>query len=221
MIRIVNDSRGQANAARVAFRTNWSAGTAAFPIQVDLGPGEKLELPKNSFDYLDPGVKQFVAEYMAHGLLRVFAVDSIHFYQDKNSDPEYDLDYLIDHSLAPLALTHAINMATSLDAGMNRHFTNLAVHGTATAAIAGNPPTDLATLLVWIGNAQAAYPTHRTSLGGAHSALDTTNTLAPVAAVDLETAITALREMYTTFTSHKTWLNGTATELDIKSVLDY
>lgn len=220
MIRIINDSRGQANEARVTFRTNWSAGTAAFPIMIDLGPGEKMEMPKSSFDYLDPGVKQFVAEYMAQGLLRVLSVDSVHFYQDKNSDPEYGLDYLIDHSLAPLALTHAINMATSLNEVMDRHFTSLAVHDAATAAVAGNLPTDLATLLVWVGNAQTAYTTHRTDLV-AHTAADTTNTLAPIAAVDLETAIDALREIYTAFTSHKTWLTGTATELDIKAVLDY
>lgn len=65
MIRILNDTKGQSNETLVSFRTNWSAGTAAFPILVELKPGEYKDIPRTSFDYLDPGVKQFVAEYMA------------------------------------------------------------------------------------------------------------------------------------------------------------
>lgn len=221
MIRIFNDTKGQANEARVAFRTNWSAGTAAFPIQVDLSPGEKIEFPKTSFDYLDPGVKQFIAEYMAQGVLRVLVVDPIHHYMDKNHNPEYDLDYLIDAKFGDLALSHAINMATSLNTEMDRHFQSLATHNAATAVVAGNLPTDLASLLVWIGNAQTAYDTnHRQSLV-AHDGLDGTNALVPVAAADLDTAIQALQELLTAFQSHKTWLLPTARELDIDAVLTF
>jgi hypothetical protein len=221
MIRILNDTKGQSNEARVAFRTNWSAGTAAFPIQVDLIPGAHIDIPRTSFDYLDPGVKQFIAEYMAQGIIRVLDIDTAHRYMDKNHNPEYDLDYLIGAEFGDLALTHAINMATSLNTEMDRHFLSLAVHDAATAAVAGNLPTNLATLLVWIGNAQTAYDTnHRPSLV-AHAGLDTTNTLAPVAAVDLATAISALQELFTAFQSHKTWLLPTANELDIEAVLTF
>ena len=115
MLRIKNISKGRPNQAHVAMRTNWGAGTAAFPILLDLAPGAQVDVPAQSANNWDPGVKQFLAEYVSYGILKVFTLVSKHDYEDKNHNAIYGYDYLIDAKFGPLAEAHALAMATTLN----------------------------------------------------------------------------------------------------------
>ncbi|KKN41374.1 hypothetical protein LCGC14_0723950 [marine sediment metagenome] len=219
MIRIRNISKGRPNEARVATRTNWGAGTAAFPILVDLAPGAQLDIPALALSQWDPGVKQWLAEYVAGGLIKVYTLASKHLYQDKGHNAVYGLDYLIDAKLGPLALDHAIAMATTLNAEVQLHFDSDAVHGGNVGAITAAVPTNLTTLQTWIGDAQTEYTTHIASVV-AHTSADTHNVLTPVGAVSLSTSIAALRELHRAYHSHKTWVD-TAVEMNVSTLLAY
>lgn len=221
MIQIINISKGRPNQAKVALRTNWGAGTAAFPIRIELAPGEQLEVPAQALNDWDPGVKQWLAEYVVHGLLKVYTIASVHLYQDKDHTAIYDLDYLIDAKFDPLALNHAIGMATTLNTEMQLHFDSVAVHGSAVGSITAAVPSNLATLLTWTADAQTQYAAHIAS-AVAHTIADTWNTITPGAAVDLATAISVLRELYTAYHSHKEWLNpASRTEMSVATLLAY
>lgn len=219
MIRIRNISKGRPNEARVAMRTNWGAGTAAFPILVNLGPDEQMDVPAQSVNDWDPGVKEWLAEYVAHGLLKVYTIESKHDYQDKGHNAIYDLDYLIEAKLGPLAESHALAMAVTLNEEIELHHLDIAVHGGVVGNITAAVPTDLATLVTWIGDAQTQYALHIAS-AVAHKTADTDNVLTPVVATTWPTCIAALQELHRAYHSHKTWLT-TAVEMDITTLLAY
>jgi len=221
MIRLMNVSKGRPNQAIVSTRTNWGAGTAAFPILIDMKPGAVLDIPAQAFSQFDPGVKQWVAEYVSNGLLKVFTLSSVHHYQDKNHDAEYALDYLIDAKYGTLAQTHALAMAVSLNEEMQLHFDSVAVHDSAVGSITAAVPTNLATLITWIGDAQTQYAAHIAS-AVAHPVADTWNTITPVVAGTWATSIAALQELYIAYHSHKTWLDPTsAVEMNVATLLGY
>jgi len=219
MIQFRNISKGRPNQARISTRTGFQDSGGAMPNYIDLAPGEELIVPRRSLaDWLS-GAKQHLAEFMAHGLLKVYEIPSVHLYQDKGHNAEYDLDYLIDAKFGDLALTHANNMATSLNTEMQLHFSDIAVHNAAAGALSAAAPTNLATLILWITDAQTEYPIHRAS-AAAHPNVDTTNTLALGAPADLATCIAALRELWTAYHSHKTWhLPGV--EMDVVTMLAF
>lgn len=221
MIRIINISKRRPNEAHVPMRTNWGAGTAAFPILVDLAPGKYIDVPAQSVNDWDPGVKQWLAEYVVQGLLKVFNISSLHLYQDKNHNAEYDYDYLIEARMGDLALNHAIDVATSLNTEMQLHFDNLSVHGGAVGTLTAAVPTNLATLIAWITDAQTQHAAHLAS-AVAHTIADTWNPLALGAPTDLATSIAALQELYRRYHSHKSWLDPTsAAEMDVVTLLAY
>lgn len=220
MLQIRNISIGKPSETRVAERTNWGAGTAAFPLFFDLSPGQTLEVPQTSVHAWDPGVKQWLAEYMAHNILAVYEVTTSHLYQDKGNDPVYSVDHLIDAKFDPLATTHAIEIATTLHTAMNDHFENTRAHNAATTLIGAAVPTDLATLITWITEAQTRYDTDHRPAIAAHPVIDLVNTLALGAPATLAQCIAALRELYIAYDNHKTWFVG-GTELDIEAVLAY
>lgn len=222
MIRIINVTQGRPHQGRVSVRTNWGAGTAAFPILIDLGPNEKLDVPAQSVNDWDPGVKQWLAEYVSNDYLKVYTINSLHDYQDKDHNAAYGLDYLIDAKFDPLALTHAIAMATSLNTEMQLHFDALTVHAAPVAgSITASVPTNLATLQTWIGDAQTEFATHIAD-ATTHTVADTWNSYTPTAAVDLATSITALRELHRAYHSHKEWLDPTSeAEMNISTLLAY
>jgi len=221
MIRIINVTKGRPHEGRISVRTNWGAGTAAFPILINLGPNEKLDVPAQSVNDWDPGVKQWLAEYVANDYLKVYTINSVHDYQDKDHNAEYGLDYLIDAKFDPLALDHAIDMATSFNTEMQLHFDSDAVHASNVGGITAPVPTNLATLQTWIGDAQTQYALHIAS-GVAHATADTWNTIVPVVVSNLATSISALRELWTAYHSHKKWLDPTSeAEMTIATLLAY
>lgn len=221
MIQIRNISKGRPNEARVATRVGYDDSGGAIPMFIDLAPGETLEVPAQSVSDWLPGVKQWLAEYVANGLLKVFTIDSVHDYRDKNHNAEYGLDYLIGAQFGTLALNHAIAMATSFNTEMQLHYDDDAVHGANVGTLSAAIPTNLATLITWIGDAQTQYAAHIVS-GAAHATADTWNTIAPVGAVDLATSISALQELWTAYHSHKTWLDhSSAAEMTITTLLAY
>ena len=103
---------------------------------------------------------------------------------------------------------------------MNDHFNDVGVHNAVVGAIAGAAPTSLATLLVWIGLAQTAYETNHRGSVVAHLNADAINVLAPIGAVSLATAITALQELHRAYHSHKLWYVGNS-RLDVPAIATY
>lgn len=202
MIRIFNSSKGRPNEARISTRTNWGAGTAAFPILIDMAPGAQLDIPDRAFNDWDPGVKQWLAEYMSNGLVRVATMDAVHHYLDKGHNPEYGPDYLIDASAGTMALTRALAVAGALDTEMQLHFDSLSVHDSAVGTIAVAAPTDLTELIAWLGAAATAYSTNHRPSAPAHPNADTVNTFTSSAA-DLADSIQELKELHGAFSAHK------------------
>jgi len=148
----------------------------------------------------------------------------VHKWQDKAHNNQYDYDYLVraPNANPALILTKALNVAGSFHEELNAHFADVGVHHAAVpaAGIVGNAPTDLATLLVWIGLAQTAYETnHRASLV-AHPFADGVNTLTPVVAADLDTSVQALQELHRAYHEHKRWYTGNA-RLDVPGIATY
>ncbi len=219
MIRIRNISKGRPDEARIAMRTNWGAGTAAFPVLVDLGPGVEVDIPAQALNDWDPGVKQWLAEYVAQGMVKVYNIESKHDYQDRGHNAIYDLDYLIDAKFGPLAQEHALAMAGTLNTEMELHHLDIAVHGSVVGNITVAAPTNLATMLLWIADAQTEYALHIAS-GVAHTTADTDNTLVPVVASNWPTSIAALQELHRAYHSHKTWLTN-AVEMNVTTLLAY
>lgn len=219
MIQISNVTKGTTKPRGMTFGTSFS-GTKGYPLYVALMPGESITIHEQNVHDWHPAVKQYLAEFMAHGIAKVYDLNSTHLYQDKGNECDYAFDYLLPAGQA-LALEHALEVATSLDTVMNMHFANLAVHNAVTAVIGAALPTDLATLLVWIATAQPAYDVNHRPSGAAHPNIDVDNALAPIVAVDLATAIQALQELYSHYHAHKTWLVQTANELDAATILAF
>lgn len=219
MIQIHNVTKGTTKPRGMTFGTSFH-GTKGYPLHVTLMPGENITIHNLHLHEWHPAVKQYLTEYVAHGIAKVYSLNSTHVYQDKGNDCDYALDYLLPAAQA-LALEHALQVAVSLHTVMNAHFTNLAVHNAATAVIAAAVPTTLATLLVWIAAAQTAYDTvHRPDIP-AHPHIEAVNALVPVVAIDLPTSIQALQELYTRYHAHKEWLDQTATELTADAILAF
>jgi len=218
MLEIRNITRGTTTEREIAFTTR-SSGYVGYPNYVDLLPGATLVLAKQNLRDWQPGVKQELAQYVAHGFLEVTALDSSHLFEDLGHNCDFGYDDILP-ATDGLALTRALEVAVSLDTAINGHVASTAVHNAATAAIAVAAPTDLASLLLWIAAAQTAYDTtHRPSVA-AHPHVDANNIFVPVVAADLATAIAALRELITAYTAHKTWYVGTA-KLDVPTIMTY
>jgi hypothetical protein len=218
MIQIRNITRGTSTERRVAISTK-SQSTLGFPRLLDLTPGATITIAKQNLRDYAPAVKQEIADFVAHGFLQVVACNSSHLYQDRGNACDYSYDYLLPAAQA-LALEHALQVAVSLDTCINTHVQSTAFHNAATAVIGVAVPTDLASLLLWIAGAQTAYETvHRPSFA-AHPFVDAVNTLAPVAAVDLASAIQALQEIYRAFDGHRTWLVGSST-LSVPTIMTF
>ena len=217
MIQIRNITRDTGLNRTISINTKFG-GEAAYPLRIDLAPGDHVEIPQQNVIDWHTSIKQFLGEYVASGILKMYTIDSAHLYQDKGNNPIYDYDHLID-APATLALTHALEMASTLHTQMNYHMAGVAVHNGAVGAIAGVAPTDLATLLVWLAAAEVAYNTNHRVSALAHDHPDTENAFVS-AAVGLPTAVTDLRNLYSAYQSHKGWFT-TAVELDVPAILTY
>jgi hypothetical protein len=217
MIRIENISKGNANEALVGVSTKYGRTTNQ-PLMIKLSPGSFIDMPRLSFHQFHYAVKEHIAEYVAHAILRVLELSSSHKYQDKGNKSQYTNDYIIA-TPDELALSHALEVAVDLDAAMNFHYSSQMWHTASTAAIAVVAPTNLATLLLWIAAAQTAYTAHRTS-AAAHPFIDTNNVLALGAPANLAQAVLALRELHGAYESHRVWITNSV-ELDIPGVLAY
>jgi len=216
MIQIRNISRTTGLNRGASINTKFG-GEAGYPLRLDLTPGEHIEFPQQNMVDWHPAVKQFLAEYVANGILKVYTLEAAHRYKDKGNNPIYDYDHLIDGPA--LALTHALEMADTLHTQMNFHMADLAVHDSAVGAIAGVAPTTLATLLVWLAAAEVAYNTNHRVSALAHNHPDAENAFVS-AAVTLATAVTDLRSLYSAYQSHKGWFT-TAVELDVPAILTF
>lgn len=223
MITIHNISKGQQFQQTAALRTGHTDSGSAMPMYLAIEPGEFVKVPNQSLvDWL-AGTKQRLAEYMVEGILTVSTMNSTHIYQDKDHNCLYGLDYLVDAKFGELAQDHAIAVAGSLHTELNGHFNSIVHHNDVVGAIGGAAPTDLATLIVWIGTAQTQYAAHRLSVGGApaaHPFADIVNTLTPVVAADWPTCIQALQELHRAYHSHKEWTLAT-TQISANAVLAY
>lgn len=219
MIQIRNVTAGTSNPVGMALGTKY-ASTPGYPAYIKLMPGQHIIFHDQALRDWHPVIKQHLVEYMAHGVVKVYAMDSTHIYQDKGSASQYDISAILNADQQH-ALEAALLVAVDLHAVMNRHFTNLAVHNAVTAEIAAPVPTDLASLLVWLVAAQTAYDgVHRPAVG-AHPNLDIVNTPTTVVPINITTAVAALRELYTLYHNHKSWLIQTANELDATAVLTF
>ena len=219
MIQISNVTKGTTQPRGLSFGTKF-AGTSGYALYISLMPGESITVHNQNMHDWHPAVKQYLVEYVVHGIAKVYNLNSTHRYQDKGNACDYAYDYLLP-AAQPLALEHALTVAVSLNTVMDTHFVNLAVHDAATAVIGVAVPTTLATLLVWIAAAQTALDVnHRLSVL-AHPNLDIVNVLVPVVAIDLPTAIQALQEIHTCYHAHKEWLLAAATELHADAILAF
>jgi len=208
MLQFRNVTRGTTNERKVVINTKFS-GSSGYPMYFTLVPGAHIEVPKQYVIDWHESVKQNIAEYMMHGIIRVYDLNASHLYLDKGNVCDYPYDYLLPAAQG-LALEHAMQVADSLNTAINAHIFSLAVHNAAAGAvIAAAVPTDLATLLVWLAAAQITYPAHIAD-GAAHPNVDIVNVLAPVVAIDLPTAVEALQELHRAYAGHKLWVVGTA-----------
>lgn len=208
MLQFRNVTRGTTNERKVVINTKFS-GSSGYPMYFTLAPGAHIEVPKQYVIDWHESVKQNIAEYMMHGIIRVYDLNASHLYQDKGNACDYAYDYLLPAAQG-LALEHALQVAVSFNAVINQHLASLAVHTTAAAfLITAAIPTDLATLLVWIADAQTQYAAHVAD-AAAHPNVDIVNVLVPVVAGDLPTSIAALQEIYKAYAAHKMWVVGTA-----------
>ena len=217
MIQIRNITHGMGPRRGASINTKFG-GEAGYPLRLDLAPGEHVEFPQQNLTDFHPAVKQYLAEYVANGILKVYTLEAAHRYQDKGNNPFHDYDHLIDAPVA-LALIHALEMAGTLHVQMNFHMAGMGVHDAAIGAIAGNAPGDLAALLVWLAAAEVAYNTNHRVSALAHNHPDGENAFVS-AAVNLPTAITDLRNLYSAYQAHKRWF-ANSLELDVPAILTF
>lgn len=223
MILIQNVSKGTAFEQTASVRTGYQDSGGGMPMFLAIPPGENVCVPDESFKDWLPGVKQWIGEYMATGVLKVYTIDSPHLYQDKGHDCIYGYDYLIDVKLGTIAETHALNMATALDTVLKLHFASLAVHGGAHGAITAALPTDLTTLIAWVTDVQTEYAVHIASTGvppAAHPNAPV-NALALGAPTTWATCIAALQEIHRVYHTHKEWTLVPGTEQDVNTIIAY
>ena len=218
MIKILNITKGTTTERHVAISTK-SQGIVGFPRLLDLLPGAEVMIAKQNLHDYAPAVKQELANFVAAGMLQVYDCNSSHLYVDKGHNCDYAYDYLLP-GVQPLALDHALQVAVSLDTAINGHVQSTNVHNDVTAVIGVAVPTDLATLLLWIAGAQTCYETVHRIDAVAHPFIDAVNTLVPVVAINLVTAVQALQELHRAFTSHKTWVVGAGT-LSVPTIMTY
>lgn len=217
MIQVTNITTGY----RFGISTKSNAGSIGVPGLLDLEPGGSTFFPRRALHDFSAYVKEQLAELVANGIVRVYEVDSVHLYQDKDHALAYDNDDLV-LAPAPDALATALLAAADFTVKYNQHVTDLVFHTAPTAAIGAANPTDLPSLLIWLAAVQPIYAAH-IAAAAAHPTVDTWSTLLPaIVPVGLPTAVTAMQQLIRMYGHHKTCIDlASAALLDIPAIMTY
>ncbi|MFA5135487.1 MAG: hypothetical protein WC505_06915 [Patescibacteria group bacterium] len=225
MIRIRNISRTPtAPGNRIGFKIKGIGTSGMHAGYLDLEPQQQVELPRLAMKDWPFSAKQALAEYVAHGLVEVAEVDSVHLYKDKGHDLAYSPDYILAEAGANM-LTASITAAIDFTAQFNQHAASTAIHTAAAVQIThAVPTTTLASLQNWLvnaGGAQLVFVAHLAD-AAAHSTLDNSNAIASIAPVSIPAAAAAVVELMRAYTAHKEWfLESTAAVLNVPGILTY
>jgi hypothetical protein len=215
MLRISNVSANQ----RFSFPAR-AIGMASTPGFIDLAANQSMVLPRLTVHEWLASSKQALAEMVAAGVAQVGEIDPVHLYQDKGHLLQYGYDYLLVENSA-VGLSRAIEVATDYAVKFNQHVNQLAVHTAGSINITAATPTNLATLITWVTDAQIQYAAHSVA-AAAHPTPDTWNTLALGVPGTLLQCIAALQELHAGYTFHKTWIDeGSFVALNIPGILTY
>ena len=183
-------------------------GAQGRPLYVKLGPGENKLVGHEEINKWPTGAKENLAEQVQMGHLAVNELTAVHVPKDDGHVlPEFvacnlgsTILNVAGASWDGVALPPTPTVDGFVDV-YNAHVLAVGVHTAVGTAYVAPRPTNLATLITYITNLQAAFDAH-IAAAPPHANADAVNGTTVVAA-DLPTCIQALRELYGRFNAHK------------------